>query len=107
MHAVFAGALFLLLSSSGTVPARAQSSAGAEQPHSEFFSGIVTALSADKITVVRTVLGKNSDMRTFSITPATRVEGKLRLKVRVTVRYVKDEDGDRALHIIVRISQKK
>jgi len=107
VHAVFAGVVFLLLSSSGTVPARAQGSAGAEQPHSEFFSGIVTALSTEKITVVRTVLGKNSDMRTFSITPETRVEGKLRLKVKVTVRFVKDEEGERALHIIVRISQKK
>jgi len=107
VHAVFAGALFLLLSSSGTVPARAQRSAAAEQPRAEFFSGIVTSLSEDKITVVRTVLGKNSDMRTFSITSETRVEGKLRLKVKVTVRYVKDEEGDRALHIIVRTSQKK
>jgi len=107
VHAVFAGALFLLLSSSGTVPARAQRSAAAEQPHSEFFSGIVTELSAERITVVRTVLGKNSDMRAFSITPETRVEGKLHLKVKVTVRYVKDEAGDRALHIIVRTSQKK
>jgi hypothetical protein len=35
------------------------------------------------------------------------VEGKLALKVRVTVRYVPGEDGDRALHIIVRVSQKK
>jgi hypothetical protein len=29
------------------------------------------------------------------------------VKARVTVRYAKDEDGDRALHIIVRAPQKK
>jgi hypothetical protein len=52
-------------------------------------------------------LGKNSDTRTFLITQETRVEGKLRVKARVTVRYAHEGDSNRALRIIVRTSQKK
>jgi hypothetical protein len=100
--------LLLLLSPVAPIPAAAQSATPrAEQPRTEFFSGIVTALADDQITVFKTVLGKNSETRAFLITPDTRVEGKLKMKARVTVRYTREEDGDRALHIIVRTSQKK
>jgi len=99
--------LLLLLSPVALIPLRAQGAGPSEQPHSEFFSGVVTTLAEDKITVFKTVLGKSSETRTFLITPETRVEGKLRMKVRVTVRYAREEEGDRALHIIVRSSQKK
>lgn len=107
MHRVLTGTLLLLLSPVAFIPVRAQGATPSEQPRSEFFSGVVTALSEDKITVFKTVLGKSSETRTFLITPETRVEGKLRVKVRVTVRYTREEQGDRALHIIVRTSQKK
>ncbi len=99
--------LLLLLSPAALVPVRAQDNAPSEQPRSEFFSGVVTTLAGDRITVFKTVLGKSSETRTFLITPETRVEGKLRVKVRVTVRYTREEQGDRAVHIIVRSSQKK
>ena len=99
--------LLLLLSPFAFIPVRAQDNAPPEQPRSEFFSGVVTTLADDRITVFKTVLGKSSETRTFLITPETRVEGKLRVKVRVTVRYTRQEEGDRALHIIVRSSQKK
>jgi hypothetical protein len=91
-------------------PARAytaQESAPAERPRGEFFSGTITALTDDKITVSRTVLGKSTETRTFVINSETRVEGKLRVKVRVTVRFATEEETDRALHIIVRNTQKK
>lgn len=101
------GTLLLLLSTASPVSLRAQDSPPAEQPRNEFFSGVVTELSAEKITVLKTVLGKNSETRTFLILANTRVEGKLRVKARVTVRYTRGEDSDRALHIIVRTSQKK
>jgi len=39
------------------------------------------------------------------VTSGTKVEGRLRVKVRVTVRYVTDEDGDTATLIIVRTAQ--
>ena len=97
----------LLLSLVAFIPVRAQDNAPSEQPRSEFFSGVVTTLAEDRITVFKTVLGKSSETRTFLITPETRVEGKLRMKVRVTVRYTREEQGERALHIIVRSSQKK
>jgi hypothetical protein len=108
VHRVLAGAfLLLLLSPVSSSLLRAQGAATADQPRSDFFSGVITALADDKITVFKTVLGKNSETRTFLITKETRVEGKLRLKVRVTVRYTRDEEGDRAVHIIVRSSSKK
>jgi hypothetical protein len=95
--------LFLLLVSTvSLIPGRTQ-----EKPSPQFLAGNVIALSESKVTVRRIVLGKESDTRTFTITPETRIEGKLRLKARVTVQYVTDDDGDRALHIIVRSSPKK
>jgi hypothetical protein len=107
VHRLLAGALLLLLSPVARVPARGQDPAPTQQSRSEFFSGVITAFSSDRITVFRTVPQKSSETRTFAINKETRVEGKLRVKARVTVRYVRDDDGDRALHIIVRISQKK
>lgn len=107
MHRLLAGALLLLLLPAAWVPVRGQDAAPTQQPRSEFFSGVITEFSSDQITVFRAVPRKSSETRTFAITKETRVEGKLRLKVRVTVRYVHDEDSDRALHIIVRTSQKK
>jgi hypothetical protein len=107
VHRVLTGTLFLLLSPIAFIPVRAQGATPSEQPRSEFFSGVVTTLAGDKITVFKTVLGKSPETRSFVITPETRVEGKLRVKVRVTVRYTREDEGDRALHIIVRSSQKK
>jgi len=100
-------ACLVLLFAPASITARAHDSEPAEQPKSEFFSGVVTVLADDKVTVFRTVLGKNAESRTFLINSETRVEGKMKVKARVTVRYAKDEDGDRALHIIVRAPQKK
>ena len=84
-----------------------QETPSAEQERGDFFSGTITALTDDKITVYRTVLGKSSETRTIAITKSTKVEGKLRVKMRVTVRFTKDEDLDKALHIIVRATPKK
>jgi hypothetical protein len=73
----------------------------------QYFSGTIDAFEAQKITVTRTVLGKDSATRTFLITPETRVEGTLAVNARVTVRFVSADDGDRAVHILVRASGKK
>ena len=107
MHFVLTGVFLLFLSPVPSIPVKAQGAAPAEQPRTEFFSGLVTAFTGEQITVFKTVLGKNSETRTFMITSETRIEGKLRLKTRVTVRYARAEEGDRAIHIIVRPSQKK
>ncbi len=90
-----------------TLPAFGQESPTNAQPEDQFFSGTVTELSAEKVTVGRTVLGKASATRAFLITPETRVEGKLRVKARVTVRFLTKDEGDQAVHIIVRPVQKK
>jgi hypothetical protein len=71
-----------------------------------FFAGTVVETTAEKITVSRVVLGK-TEKRTFLVTTDTKCEGKLKAKVRVTVRYVTTDDGDRAELIVVRSQQKK
>ena len=106
MQSVASGLVLVLLVFQPARAYCAQDNAPADSPRGEFFSGSITALTDDKITVSRTVLGK-SETRTFVISADTRVEGKLRVKVRVTVRFATGEDTDRALHIIVRTTQKK
>lgn len=78
-----------------------------EEPKPDtFFSGTVIESTADKITVSRVVLGK-TEKRVFRVTPDTKCEGKLKAKVRVTIRYVTTEDGETAELIIIRSQQKK
>ena len=67
-----------------------------------FFSGTVTELASDKLSVSRTILGKADEQRTFRITSATRIEGKLKLKSRVTVQFAAGEEGEVAVSIVVR-----
>lgn len=67
-----------------------------------FFSGNVVELSADRVAVSRTILGKAPEKRTFTITPDTKVEGKMKNRSRVTVRYTRSDEGDVALSILVR-----
>lgn len=74
----------------------------AEPESHNFFSGTITSLSPDRITVVRKGLGKDSVTRTFVVDAATTIEGRLRVKAKVTVRFAQGENGERAVHIIVR-----
>jgi hypothetical protein len=71
-----------------------------------FFAGTVTEFTAERITVSRVNLGK-TEKRSFRVTPDTKCEGKLKAKVRVTVKYVVTDDGETAELIIVRSQQKK
>jgi len=66
-----------------------------------FFAGTVSQSTAETIMVGRTVRGK-AESRTFRLTPQTKIEGKLAVRVRVTVRYITDDDGDTATLIVVR-----
>jgi hypothetical protein len=66
-----------------------------------FFAGTVTELTSEIVVVGRTVRGK-AESRTFQLTPQTKTEGKLAAKMRVTVRYITDDDGDTATLIVVR-----
>lgn len=69
----------------------------------EIFSGTVTQFTDRSFTVVHTVPGRPPVTREFMRDGKTTIEGKLRNKVRVTVRYKALENGGFvALHIIVR-----
>ncbi len=72
-------------------------------PSADIFSGTVTKLTEESVTVVRKVAGHDAVTREFMRGAGTRVEGKLREKVRVTVRYKAGADGGFvAVYIIVR-----
>jgi hypothetical protein len=90
-----------------TAPAPAFQEAQADsvaKKQDAFFAGNVLEFTSEKVTISRVVLGK-TQKRAFRITPDTKVEGELRMKVRVTVRYETADDGDVALQIIVRAAQ--
>ena len=89
------------------VAAVSQDAPPAQRPAHQFFAGFVTALSDTQITVSRTVLGNRTDTRTFLITEDTRIDGRPKVKSRVTVQFEADGDGNRAVHIMVRNSPKK
>ena len=54
------------------------------------------------MTVSRRTLTMSLVTRVFLLDSNTRVEGKLVAKARVTVKFEKTDEGDRAVHIIVR-----
>jgi hypothetical protein len=78
---------------------------GASKAADTFFAGTVSQFTSDSMIVGRTVRGK-AESRTFGLTPQTKIEGKLAVKVRVTVRYISDDDGDTATLVVVRGSAK-
>jgi hypothetical protein len=69
----------------------------------DIFSGTVTASAPDKITVVRKAPARADESREFAVDKDTKIEGRLRVNARVSVRFKADEDGVfHALRIIVR-----
>jgi len=74
---------------------------GTSKAADTFFAGTVSQFTSETIIVGRTVRGK-AESRTFILTSQTKIEGKLAVKVRVTVRYFTDDDGDTATLIVVR-----
>lgn len=85
-------------------PARADPKSPQAKTDANFFfmSGVVTELQDNHITITRTPSGKAAEKHTFVTTPETTIEGKLKLKARVTVGYSKGETEDTAVRIIVR-----
>jgi hypothetical protein len=77
-----------------------------EPKYDQTFSGPIVEVTATKITVSRSILGKPAEKRSFWIKSDTRIEGKLRVRVKVTVGYVTTDDGDVARLVVVRTSQK-
>jgi hypothetical protein len=77
-----------------------------EPKYDQTFAGPIVELSATKITVSRSILGKPAEKRTFWIRTDTRIEGKLRVRAKVTVGFVTSDDGDVARLVVVRTAQK-
>ena len=73
-----------------------------EPKYDDTFAGSIIELTSTKVTVSRSILGKPAEKRVFLITSETRIEGKLRLKLKVTVGFVTTDDGDVARLIVVR-----
>jgi hypothetical protein len=99
---------FLILAGAWlTLPALAQELSKPDSPKTEpkyddTFSGSILELSTSKITVSRSILGKPAEKRVFLITSETRIEGKLHVKLKVTIGFVSSDDGDVARLIVVR-----
>jgi len=69
-----------------------------------FFAGTVAEITDDAVVISRTVQ-KKTEHRSFQLTPDTKIEGKLRTNVRVTVRYITEEGVYTATLIVVRGTQ--
>ena len=103
-------ATFLIIAAAGTTLLAAPQdrelskpeTAKTEPKYDDTFSGSILELSTSKITVSRSILGKPAEKRMFLITSETRVEGKLRVKLKVTIGFVSSDDGDVARLIVVR-----
>ena len=96
----------LLTSGWSQQPAKADG-AKSEPKYDQTFSGPIVEVTATKITVSRSILGKPAEKRSFWIKTDTRIEGKLKVRVKVTVGYVTTDDGDVARLVVVRASQKQ
>ena len=80
--------------------------AKSEPKYDQTFSGPIVELTTTKITVSRSILGKPAEKRTFWIKADTRIEGKLKVRVKVTVGYITTDNGDVARLVVVRTSKK-
>ena len=77
-----------------------------EPSYDDTFSGPVVELSTVKITVSRSILGQPAEKRTFMINSDTRIEGRLRVRAKVTVGFVTTDNVDIARLIVVRSTQR-
>jgi hypothetical protein len=100
-------AFVALLAFSHTAAAQEQKSAPLPVSAFRYFSGTVVASNPDSLSVSRTVLGRNVVLRSFLITAETVVEGELRERARVTVKYITRDDLYEARHILVRTPPQK
>jgi hypothetical protein len=74
----------------------------AEAP-SDFVSGTVVDFQAGRLVVNRAVAGQPAENHTFSLTPETKIEGRLKVQARVTVGFKTTESGETvAVRVIVR-----
>ena len=100
----FGLAIFLLLSPLALAQDSDQKQDGtkAEPQYDDTFSGPIVELTTSKIVISRSILGKQPEKRTFVIKVDTRIEGKLRVRAKVTVGFITNDEGDVARLIVVR-----
>jgi len=97
----------LVLALASAVVALGQAPASKSTTEGDIFSGTVTAVGAAQITVVRKVPAKADESRDFAVDKNTKVEGRLRVNARVSVRFKTGDDGlSHALRVIVRSDTK-
>jgi hypothetical protein len=78
-----------------------------DQDKDNYFTGTLVENTPDHMKVSRVLQGK-SEERVFKVNVQTKVEGgRLRLKARITVRYVSGDDSDTAILVIIRPAAKK
>jgi len=102
---------FTLMGQQAAGPTSAKATSGKTAtkpaPANDIFSGTVTAFLPESVTVVRKVPARPDEFRQFIIDKDTKVEGKLRVNARVTVRFKADSGGGiHALRVIVRVDGK-
>lgn len=105
MRLLLPGIVLAFLASSAPVPSYPQNPvpAAPAKARDRYFTGAVMAIDETSLTVNRRVLGKNSSTKTFVITAGTQFEGgRPAVGAQVTVRYVTTDEGERAIHVILR-----
>jgi hypothetical protein len=78
-----------------------------EPDKDNYFTGTLVENTPDHLKVSRVLQGKSED-RVFKVNAQTKVEGgRLRLKARITVRYISGDETETAILVIVRPATKK
>ena len=78
-----------------------------DQDKDNYFTGTLVENTPDHLKVSRVLQGK-SEARFFKMNAETKIEGgRLRLRARITVRYISGDDSDTAILVIVRPAAKK
>jgi hypothetical protein len=96
----------LLMILSFAISARAVA-AQDDQDKDNYFTGTLVENTPDHLKVSRVLQGK-SEARIFKMNAETKIEGgRLRLRARITVRYISGDDSDTAILVIVRPAAKK
>jgi len=81
--------------------------AAAQDDEENYFTGTVVETAKDHLKISRVVQGK-TEVRVFLVTVATKVEGgKLRTRLRVSVRFVTADEHDTATLVIIRPAKSK
>jgi len=78
----------------------------AQDDQDNYFTGTLVENAPDHLKVSRVLQGKAED-RVFKVNAQTKIEGgRLRLRGRLTVRFIPGDEGDTAILVIVRPAAK-